>query len=344
MEKIIIFDMDGVLVDVSLSYRDTARKTALIFFSLCKGASLLPDPLFDLKELSFVKQSGGLNNDWDLSHKIISLLMSKVLYLSDESAAVFDRKNLDVSVLADFLHSCQNPLQTLWKEAWEKQSSLADYYYRGDVGSGNIIKQIFQEIYLGKGLFEETYSFLPQYYVGDGYILREKLFLTRDMLGTLATDTNILAIATGRPRAEAAWPLEKHNLNFFKAVLSLDDCLEEEKKGENPLQTGRKISYSKPHPFMLDTIIEQSLAWDVGRVISADVKSDGADKLPSQKLYYVGDMPDDMVASRNSKYPFIAVGVTYSSPDSLASKKRLLESGASLIAETPEELLKILLD
>lgn len=337
MEKMIIFDMDGVLVDVSLSYRDTARKTALIFFSLCKGASMLPDSLFDLKELSFVKQSGGLNNDWDLSHKIITLLMSKVHYLSEESVALSDRKNLDVSALADFLHSHQNPLQILWKEASEKRNSLADYYYNGDVGSGNIIKQIFQEIYLGKRLFEETYKFLPQYYIGDGYILREKLFLTRDMLESLAIGTNILAIATGRPEAEAAWPLEKHNLNFFKAVLTLDDCLKREKEGE-------KISYSKPHPFMLDAIVEQFPAWDVGTTTLADGKSDTADKLFTQKLYYIGDMPDDMVAAKNSKYPFTAVGVTYSSPDTFASKKRLLESGASLIAETPEELLKILLD
>lgn len=340
MGKMIIFDMDGVLVDVSLSYRDTTRKTALIFFSLCKGASMLPDPLFDLKELSFVKQSGGLNNDWDLSHKIITLLMSKVHYLSEESVALSDRKNLDVSALADFLHSYQNPLQTLWKEASEKNSSLADYYYKGDVGSGNIIKQIFQEIYLGKELFEETYKFLPQHYIGDGYILREKLFLTRNMLGSLAAGTNILAIATGRPGAEAAWPLEKHNLNFFKAVLTLDDCLKGEKEAEKSLQPGEKISFSKPHPFMLDIIAELNPAG----AISADGKSDGADKLFFHKFYYVGDMPDDMIAAKNSKYPFIAVGVTYSSPDPLATKKRLLESGASLIAETPEELLKILSD
>lgn len=337
MGKMIIFDMDGVLVDVSLSYRDTARKTALIFFSLCKGANMLPDPLFDLKELSFVKQSGGLNNDWDLSHKIITLLMSKVHYLSEESVALSDRKNLDVSALADFLHSHQNPLQILWQEASEKRSSLADYYYKGDVGSGNIIKQIFQEIYLGKRLFEETYKFLPQYHIGDGYILREKLFLTRDMLESLAIDTNILAIATGRPRAEATWPLEKHNLNFFKAVLTLNDCLKREKEGE-------KISYSKPHPFMLDAIVEQFPSANVGTTTSQAGKSDGKDKMFFWKLYYVGDMPDDMIATKNSKYPFIAVGVTYSSPDPFASKKRLLESGASLIAETPEELLKILSD
>ena len=73
-KKLIVFDMDGVLIDVSNSYRDTVRQTAGLFFSLARHAERLPEPLFDLQDLAEVKQSGGLNNDWDLSFQVISLL------------------------------------------------------------------------------------------------------------------------------------------------------------------------------------------------------------------------------------------------------------------------------
>ncbi len=65
--KLIVFDMDGVLIDVSGSYREAVRKTVRLFFSGAKGAEKLPDPLFSLTELAKLKQTGGLNNDWDLT-------------------------------------------------------------------------------------------------------------------------------------------------------------------------------------------------------------------------------------------------------------------------------------
>ena len=75
-KKLIVFDMDGVLIDVSNSYRDTVRQTAALFFSPARHAERLPQPLFDLADLARVKHSGGLNNDWDLSCHVISLLFT----------------------------------------------------------------------------------------------------------------------------------------------------------------------------------------------------------------------------------------------------------------------------
>jgi len=59
--------MDGVIIDVSRSYRDTIRQTARLFFKGAHSWENLPDPLFRLSDLARVKQSGGLNNDWDLT-------------------------------------------------------------------------------------------------------------------------------------------------------------------------------------------------------------------------------------------------------------------------------------
>ena len=48
--NLLVFDMDGVLVDVSGSYREATRQAAYTFLKDCKGGQLLPDPLFSLEE------------------------------------------------------------------------------------------------------------------------------------------------------------------------------------------------------------------------------------------------------------------------------------------------------
>src|SRR3989338_6766683 len=61
MTKAIVFDIDGVLIDVSKSYRLSIKKTAEFF--LCKEISG--------KEVEKVKLSGGFNDDWDCTEEII---------------------------------------------------------------------------------------------------------------------------------------------------------------------------------------------------------------------------------------------------------------------------------
>ena len=57
----LLFDMDGVLVDVTHSYRLAIKQTAEAF--LGRGV--------DLKEIQSYKNRGGFNDDWDLTEAII---------------------------------------------------------------------------------------------------------------------------------------------------------------------------------------------------------------------------------------------------------------------------------
>lgn len=59
-KKLIIFDIDGVLIDVSRSYRIAIKKTAEFFLGR----------ILDLKEIDEVKDSG-VNNDYDAAERII---------------------------------------------------------------------------------------------------------------------------------------------------------------------------------------------------------------------------------------------------------------------------------
>ena len=76
---VIVFDMDGVLVEVTQSYREAIRETVRYF----TGKDVSHDTIQDFKN------AGGWNNDWQLSHRLIGDLGTNIEY-----SAVVDRFNL----------------------------------------------------------------------------------------------------------------------------------------------------------------------------------------------------------------------------------------------------------
>jgi HAD superfamily phosphatase len=76
---VIVFDMDGVLVEVTQSYREAIRETVRHF----TGEDVSHDTIQDFKT------AGGWNNDWQLSHRLISDLGKTAPY-----AQVVERFNL----------------------------------------------------------------------------------------------------------------------------------------------------------------------------------------------------------------------------------------------------------
>jgi HAD superfamily phosphatase len=70
VKDLIIFDMDGVLVDVSESYRAAIQATVLHFTG--------SEPTND--EVQVWKNRGGYNDDWRLSHRMIQELGEEVAF------------------------------------------------------------------------------------------------------------------------------------------------------------------------------------------------------------------------------------------------------------------------
>jgi len=331
-KNLVIFDMDGVLIDVSKSYREAVRQTATLFFNPAKASELLPEPLFSLTDLANLKQSGGLNNDWDLACLVISLLFAMVpsppIYLSKRrqdadswQTYIQTIQNSDVTLLAQYLKAQTYPLTALLADKGKQIDAFIGRLYLGEVGQGNVIKQIFQEIYLGTTLFKATYSLDPCVWDGEGLIHRETVLIDSEILEQLS-ENNILAIATGRPAAEAAFPLDHFDLRkYFAMIYTLDDCLE----GERTIleREGKTVSLSKPSPYMLD-VISQEKQHQAGQ------------------FFYIGDMPDDMVAASRASFDFTGIGAIFSSPDKQRLKAELERSGANYIIEKANELTDII--
>jgi len=327
LPKLIVFDMDGVLIDVSGSYRETVRKTARLFFAGTKDFERLPDPLFPLADLAELKQTGGLNNDWDLTALTLHLLFAKVETpagpSSPDGSPGCEEKivGCDLSELADFLKPASRPLMDLLSRYGRRNDPFVEACFRGDVLTGNVIKRIFQEIYLGRPLFTAHYGQEPRFYQGEGLIHRESLLMDPALLADLSRN-HILAIATGRPQAEADFPLDRFDLRkYFQLVITLDDCTREEER--ILAERGERISLKKPDPYMLDRIPRL-----IGKGFS--------------ECYYLGDMPDDMQAARSSRTGYRGLGVILSSAEPEKLRRELLLAGADFILADPAALPEIL--
>ena len=68
MKEFIVFDMDGVLVEVGESYRETICQTVAHFTGKSVTRELVQE----------YKNAGGWNNDWALSQKIARDLGTEV--------------------------------------------------------------------------------------------------------------------------------------------------------------------------------------------------------------------------------------------------------------------------
>jgi HAD superfamily phosphatase len=91
--EVIVFDVDGVLVDVTASYREAIRETVRHFTGDVVSNELIQE----------FKNQGGWNNDWELSHKFILERGRNVKYndVVDQFNRVFFGDNGDGLILRE---------------------------------------------------------------------------------------------------------------------------------------------------------------------------------------------------------------------------------------------------
>jgi HAD superfamily phosphatase len=339
---ILIFDMDGVLVDVSKSYRRAIQQAIKIYLETCLGFARSRNDWVTNEEISLFKSAGGFNSDWDVTSGVLLYLLSisgihplskrkqlssiqeVVTYLKTNSS-VARRKTPTVNKkhLFAFLEKVKSAggglkgIRRVLGNSWE------GWVYRaGDLGQENLVERIFQEIYLGKQ-FTSHYH-LPRlfYDKGEGLYLQEKLLTPRKILSSLQKKLR-LGIASGRLRFEAELALKRFRLYpYFDSVVTLDECDEEGKRIFR--STGKKIQCSKPHPYSILRAVREIA-------------------IPNPRCGYVGDVVDDILAAEAAKkrLQILAIGFIAGHPDRKAAKESLLRAGADLVIENSKELLHL---
>jgi phosphoglycolate phosphatase-like HAD superfamily hydrolase len=340
---VLIFDMDGVLIDVSNSYRETIRRTVHIYLEKYLGFESGKGRLVTKEEITLFKSIGGFNNDWDLTSGLLLYLLSLsdippspkrkrfsaikeiIPYLKTESskfpknvANLLQKKHLApflerVKSKGGGLKGVRQALGSLW-DGW--------VYGAGDLSQENVVKRIFQEVYLGEK-FTSYYHLQPLFYRGQGYYLRERPLISREILATLRKKLR-MGIAGGRPRFEAELALKRFRLiPYFGSVITLDECEEEEARILR--STGKRMNCTKPHPYSLLRVVQEM-------------------GIPNPRCGYVGDVADDMKAAQAAKkeLQILAIGFLSSSIKRKAMKESLFKAGAHLVIQHPRELLHLI--
>lgn len=310
-------------MDVSSSYREMIPRITQKFFEPSPDAARLPDPIVSLEDVARIRNSGGWNNDWDLSGLVISLALSRLnVDIPRDAADPWDLwhrslQHLRLAPLIDYLGSTPLPISTLYQETGAFRHPLVDLLDQGDIADGNLIRRLFQELYLGSELFQTTYGLETKSHHGPGLIETERLLIPADSFKRFA-DKHILAIATGRPFAEAFHTLKLFRIeNYFSRILTLDDCNMAQDWTEVLFQ--EHPSLEKPNPFMLNAI-------------QADLER------PVERRFYIGDMPDDMRAAKSATPPYTAIGFLSSDAAVDDLRRKLLDAGADRLVTSADEL------
>lgn len=231
----LVFDVDGVLIDVRDSYREAICRTVQFYFKEIlgfQGSQSLINP----EEIEYFKIAGGFNNDWDLSSAVVLFYLMKA------------RENNLKDV--DELRSIKPDIKTFTTEILSPGGGLAKVIDSiekdGQVKEGilslwdkDLITKIFQEIYAGGEHCFNIYGFHPSLIKKDGLIKQERIIIDKNKKNFLQNFS--LGILTGRNEREARVALER---------LGWDDIISKEQIVTADDGVG------KPHPQGLKKIAE----------------------------------------------------------------------------------------
>jgi phosphoglycolate phosphatase-like HAD superfamily hydrolase len=227
LEKLgaIIFDCDGVLIDVRRSYNQTIVKTIEYFLNTLIDLSLPSEDILN-KTIYLYKRSGGFNNDWDIVYLIlltISPLLPSVIqqkFIKLVNSKKFTTETLHSRfqyVKTAFEDMKPVPLSFKWSKIInhlnvyaEKSDSLGitsiekEFFlnpeskntligmamkrflqYPGNVKK-SLLSRVFDEIFYGPKLFQKQHKVPPKYYDGNGLVEMEKKIINSKTLTDLS--------------------------------------------------------------------------------------------------------------------------------------------------------------
>ncbi len=227
MYDCILFDIDGVLVDIRKSYNAAIKETVEYMLKFITGSSfrtLVTDQII----LKF-RQSGGFNNDMDTSYAITLAILAnppknisqgrkflaKVAENSDESGYISVEKFLAIYDIDK------------WKKVLTYPAPVED----------SMLARVFDEIFYGSDLFRKQDHLEPKYWTtGRPLIKNDRLAVSAKTMKKLhKMFKGNLAIVSGRSRLAA-----EHSLQPIIKYFNSDACVFLEDK---------KREYAKPNPY-----------------------------------------------------------------------------------------------
>ena len=286
----ISFDMDGVLVEVTESYRQAVIVT---FKTVLSEEFRVVDKSLGFEDVQLFKNTGIFNNDWILTQIAVAYALSGLEFSKFLEIAVEHKASVN-KILMEIKPYLGNNFLKL----------------RELIDSGFIVKR-FEEIYLGADLYEKFYSEKPSKKTPiKGMIENEKLMATPQLFEQLLNmHISGFGITSGRPRDQALYSLDKFNIlkYFEKTALFFMHDTPKGKEKPHPYTldlTFKKlenVGYTEPSIYVGDTISDLIMAIKYGKCISVCVLSASFDREEALKQFK--DMGADIIIEDVSKLP-----------------------------------------
>ena len=269
MYDCVLFDIDGVLVDIRKSYNTAIKETVEYMLKFITGSSfqrLVTDEII----LKF-RQSGGFNNDTDTSYAITLATLAnppknisegrKFLALVAENADESGRVSVEKFLAIYDIDK--------WKKVLTYPAPVKD----------SMLARVFDEIFYGPDLFRQQDRMEPKYWTtGRPLIKNDKLAVTVKTMKKLnKMFKGNLAIVSGRSRLAAEYSL-KPIIKYFNS----DACVFLEDK---------KREYAKPNPYAVKHAMKVMSARTtiyVGDSVEDLLMARRAEKETGAKIAFVG--------------------------------------------------------
>ncbi len=335
----IVFDCDGVLLDVRNAYNVAIAATIQRIIEAFTG-TMIPESIFDSTLNHAYKRTGGFNNDWTHAYAVIMRILAEApeeklaeLNKFAERSLVYDSPSQRYECIKDKL-SVKIPVNGLYEKLAEFATKLDStgiekvdellldrvgvsikqaLKFRGDVGE-SIISTLFEELFLGEALFTETFGYLPQFIkVEHGIVEADEVVIkpeTLDQLEMLLGGPRF-GVASGSLENTARHALGDIVDRFPKGSQYWHDVVDRDQKR---LGVG---DLHKPNPYPLRKAVEP---------------------YSPEMVLYIGDTMADYLTAENAGEGVLFTGVYASVHSSEQVKQGFMELGSDLVAPTVNEI------
>lgn len=217
--EIIVFDIDGVLIDTSSSFRVAVSRTVQYYVTKILGYKdtglfIKPD------EVQLFKIAGGFNDDWVLSQSIILFFIYKAIRsgLKDTESIrsvppSFEDFTRDISYPGNGLEKVEKYILDMNSKIFLEVKKRFDK---------KLIIRLFQEIYAGSEGMKRLYGTEPILGGEEGLWKKERIILDK----TLLIPELSYGIYTGRTATETELALELLKLDIpNEAIITMDSSI-----------------------------------------------------------------------------------------------------------------------
>jgi HAD superfamily hydrolase (TIGR01548 family) len=217
----LIFDVDGVITDVTRSIRMVGCDAVRVYLTRLLG---WPDgdPFVEPPEIELYKLADGFNDDWEIAGINVLTYLVKAELTGSKELATLRRTAPTIADLAQAARQSRRGVPFVRQmllgllDASARERALSQWDYRK-------IVQVFQELYAGEDHCFDFYGYHPQYVHAPGRIALDRPLIRRDSLPPALTK---LGVYSGRTWEETRAALEMAGIRDLftrERVIVVDD-------------------------------------------------------------------------------------------------------------------------